>query len=297
MLRHLALLFLLALIWSSSFAAIKVGVETIPPLTLAAGRVVLAAVMLYGALRLQRQALPGGVRFWFFCFLLGVIGNGLPFALINWGEVRIDSGQAAILMAVMPLATIVMAHFLTAGDRMTPAKLIGVAIGFAGVVILVGPEAAKGLGGAIWRELAVAGGAFCYAMAVILARNAPPSSLLARSVAVMIMASLVMTPAALAFEAPWELAPSPEGLMAAAYLGLFPTALATLIFFHLVQSRGASFMAFINYLIPVLGVGWGAATLGERVTVTEVMALLIILAGMAVAQFRRPASPPGANAD
>jgi len=81
--------------------------------------------------------------------------------------------------------------------------------------------------------------------------------------------------------------------MAAAYLGLFPTALAPLIFFHLVQSRGASFMAFINYLIPVLGVGWGAVTLGERVTVTEVMALLIILAGMAVAQFRRPAFPPG----
>ena len=296
MLRHLGLLFLLALIWSSSFAAIKVGVETIPPMTLAAGRLILAAVILYGALCLQRQTLPGGLGFWFFCFLLGVIGNGLPFTLINWGEIRIDSGQAAILMAVMPLATIVMAHFFTTGDRMTPAKLIGVAIGFAGVVILVGPEVAKGLGGEIWRELAVAGGAICYAMAVILARNAPTSSLLARSVAVMIMASLVMTPAALAFEAPWELAPSPEGLMAAAYLGLFPTALATLIFFHLVQSRGASFLAFINYLIPVLGVGWGAVTLGERVTVTEVMALLIILAGMAIAQFRRPASPPGANA-
>ncbi len=95
--------------------AIKVGVETIPPLTLAAVRVILAAVILYGATLLRGERLAGGLRFWTFCFLLGVIGNGLPFTLIGWGEQRISSGLAAILMSVMPLATVVMAHFFTTG--------------------------------------------------------------------------------------------------------------------------------------------------------------------------------------
>ncbi|MFQ5765983.1 MAG: DMT family transporter, partial [Rhodospirillales bacterium] len=285
-------LLLLAVIWSSSFMAIKVGVETIPPMTLAAVRVIVAAAALCAAARVQGARLPGGSRFWVFCFLLGIVGNGLPFTLIGWGEVHISSGLAAILMSVMPLATVVMAHFFTRGDRMTPAKLIGVVVGFAGIVILVGPEALKDLGGDVWRQLAVAGGALCYAIAVILARNTPPSPLIARSAAVMIMASLVMTPAALVAEAPWAVRPAADSLAAAVYLGLFPTAFATIIFFHLVQSRGASFMAFVNYLIPVFGVIWGAVTLGEQVAVTEVTALIVILAGMAIARYGRSPTAP-----
>jgi len=288
MLRHLALMFLLALIWSSSFMAIKVGVETIPPLTLAAVRVILAAVILYGATLLRGERLAGGLRFWTFCFLLGVIGNGLPFTLIGWGEQRISSGLAAILMSVMPLATVVMAHFFTTGDRMTPAKLAGVVIGFGGIVVLVGPEALKGLGSDLWRQLAVGGGALCYAVAVILARNTPPAPLMARSAAVMIMACLVMVPAALVAEAPWAIEPDRESVAAAVYLGLFPTAFAIIIFFYLVQMRGASFIAFINYLIPVFGVLWGVTLLAEPVRAMEVVALTIILAGIAFAHFKRP---------
>ncbi|MDP7547926.1 MAG: EamA family transporter, partial [Alphaproteobacteria bacterium] len=203
MVRHLALVFLLALIWGSSFLAIKIGVETIPPLTLATGRVVFAALLLWVFARVQGQTLPQSGRMWFYCFLIGLMGNGLPFTLINWGEVKIDSGLAAILMAVMPLVTVVLAHFFTVGDRMTPAKLTGVAFGFGGVFILVGPEALKGLGGDIWRQLAVSGGATCYAIAAILTRNMPPGPLIARSAAVMIAASLMMVPVSLAFDAPW----------------------------------------------------------------------------------------------
>ena len=287
MVRHLALLFLLASIWGSSFMAIKVGVETIPPLTLAAARVMLATVVLWGFARLRGESLPRGGRIWLYFFLLGIIGNGLPFALINWGEERIDSGLAAILMAVLPLATVVMAHFFTVGDRMTPVKLAGVVIGFGGVVVLVGPEAGKGLGGDLWRQLAVSGGAVSYAVAAILARNMPPAPLIARSAAVMIVASLVMAPLALAFEAPWTLAPSTGALLAAAYLGLIPTALATIILFHLLQNRSASFIAPINYLIPVFGVLWGVVVLGEGVSPRAATALAVILAGMAIAHYQR----------
>ncbi|MDA1090568.1 MAG: EamA family transporter [Proteobacteria bacterium] len=287
MVRHLALLFALALIWGSSFMAIKIGVETIPPMTLAAGRVVFATLLLWGFAGIQGLALPRGGRIWFYCFLIGIIGNGLPFTLINWGEEKIDSGLAAILMAVMPLATVVMAHFFTAGDRMTQAKLLGVACGFGGVVILVGPEALKGLGGDFWRQLATAGGAICYAIAAILTRNMPAAPLIARSAAVMIAASVMMVPLSLIFDAPWTLAPSTEALLAGAYLGLFPTAVATIILFHLLKSRGASFIAPVNYLIPVFGVLWGIVALGEEVSPRAVLALSVILVGMAVAQYQR----------
>ena len=288
MVRHLALLFLLALIWGSSFVAIKVGVETIPPLTLATGRVVFAALLLWGFARLQGQMLPRGKRIWFYCFLIGLMGNGLPFTLINWGEVKIDSGLAAILMAVMPLVTVVLAHFFTVGDRMTLAKLAGVAFGFGGVFILVGPEALKGLGGDIWRQLAVSGGATCYAIAAILTRNMPPGPLIARSAAVMIAASVMMVPVSLAFDAPWTISPSTDAVLAGVYLGLFPTALATIVLFHLLRYRGASFIAPVNYLIPVFGVLWGIAALSEKVSPRAVVALSVILVGMAIAQYQRP---------
>jgi drug/metabolite transporter (DMT)-like permease len=287
MLRKFGWLFLLSLIWSSSFMAIKVGVGSIPPVTLAACRVLVAAIVLYGFVRLQGAELPRGVRFWTYCVLIGVIGNGLPFTLINWGEEHVDSGLAAILMSIMPLSTVVLAHFFADGERMTRAKLAGVVIGFAGVVILVGPEALKGLGGDAWRQLAVAGGAFSYGVAMVLARNMPPAPLVARSAAVMIVASVVMVPLALALDAPWRLRPDDAALIAALYLGLFPTAIATIIFFHLVQTAGPSMVAFVNYLIPVLGVGWGAMVLDERVTAEALVALVVILAGIAIAQVRR----------
>jgi drug/metabolite transporter (DMT)-like permease len=287
MLRQFAWLLLLAVIWSSSFMAIKVGVTGLPPLTLAAFRVIVAAVILLGFARIERAALPRSARFWTYCLLLGIVGNGLPFTLINWGEQHIDSGLTAILMSIMPLSTVVLAHFFAAGERMTPARTAGVAVGFCGVVVLVGPEALKGLGGDLWRQLAVAGGAFCYGVTVILARNMPPATLMGRSAAVMVVASLVMTPLALAVDAPWRLTPDADALAAALYLGVFPTGLATILFFHLVQTAGPGLVAFINYLVPVLGVAWGALVLDERVTASAVAALVVILAGIAIAQLGR----------
>ena len=112
MFRHTLLLLVLALVWSASFMAIKIGVETIPPLTLAAGRVVIAAVVVMAYAYFRGVRLPREARVWVYCLLLGLFGNALPFTLINWGEQHVDSGQAAILMTVMPLLTIVLAHFL-----------------------------------------------------------------------------------------------------------------------------------------------------------------------------------------
>ncbi len=280
------LLILLASLWSSSFAAIKIGVGTIPPLTLAAGRIAVAAAVLYALIALRGQRLPRSARLWALFFLIGVTGNALPFTLIAWGEERIDSGLAAILMAVMPPATVLLTHVFTRDERLTAIKVIGVAMGFAGVVLLIGPEALRGLGGQAGRQLAVAGGAVCYAVAATVACFMPPSSPAVRSAAVMICASVQMIPLALFVDQPWALSPSPGSVAALVYLGLFPTALATIIFFQLISARGATFVALNNYMIPVMGVIWGAAFLGERLSLQALGALALILIGIGVTNLR-----------
>lgn len=280
------LLVLLAALWSSSFAAIKIGVGTIPPLTLAAGRIAVAAAVLYALIALRGQRLPRSARLWALFFLIGVTGNALPFTLIAWGEERIDSGLAAILMAVMPPATVLLTHVFTRDERLTAPKLIGVAMGFAGVVLLIGPEVLRGLGGQAGRQLAVAGGAVCYAVTFTIARFVPPSPPAVRSAAVMICASVQIIPLALLVDQPWALSPSPGSMAALVYLGLLPTALATIIFFQLISARGATFVALNNYMIPVLGVIWGAAFLGERISLQALGALALILIGIGVTSLR-----------
>ena len=293
--RSLALLALLSAIWSSPFVFIKIGVETVPPLTMTVGRVVLASLVLYAFLRLRRQSLPGGARLWVMFVGLAVLGNGLPFTLIAWGEERIDSGLAAILMAVMPLATVILTHFFTADERAGAAKVLGVAVGLAGVVFLVGTEALRGLGSDVWRQLAVAGAALSYAAAATLARRLPPLTPAVRTTAVMLCGTLVMTPLALLFEQPWTITPSFESVLSIVYLGLVPTAVGTIIYFRLISNTGATFVSFINYLIPVLGVLWGFLFLDERVSVQALMSMVAILAGIAIAALQpRRAPPPSA---
>lgn len=279
---EIALLLSLATLWSSSFAFIKVAVETIPPLSVAAGRLALAAVLIVAVARLRGLRFPSEKGLWPKFFMVGLFGNALPFTLISWGEVTIDSGLAAILMAVMPLATLVLAHFFTSDERMNPARVLGVALGFGGVLVLIGPAALSGLGDEAIRQTAVAGGAVCYAIATVTARRLPRMPLFVSSAGALIASVALSLPLALLVDRPWTLAPSMESLVSVVVLGLFPTALAILMYFALLQRTGATFIALNNYLIPSLGVIWGILFLGEELSLRAMLALGIILAGVAV---------------
>lgn len=285
--RPLLLLLLLASIWSSSFAFIKIGVETLPPMTLAAARIVLAGLLVYGYARVNGMRIPMDKRIWWFAFWVGLLGNGLPFSLIGWGEQVIDSGLAAILVAVMPLATLLLVHFFSTDEKLTPVKLVGMLVGFFGVIVLVGPEALKGLGGDALRQIAVACGALCYAFATTVAKNMPRMHPAVSGTMVLAMGGLQMIIMSLLVDQPWLLSPSLSSAMAAVYLGLFPTALATLIYFHLMMEKGATFISFNNYLIPGLGVMWGALFLSEDISIQEIFALGLILTGIAIASIKK----------
>lgn len=285
--RHVVMLLTLATVWGTSFLTIKIGVEHMSGLTLTAVRLFVAAIAMLAVALAMRTAWPAGREAWAYCFVLAFTGNSLPFFLISWGEERIASGLAAILMAVMPLTTLLLSHFLVAGDRLSGGKLVGVVLGFCGVVVLVGPAALAGLGGDVIHQMAVAGGAVCYAVSVIVIRRMPPAPIVGRAALVLLLSAAQVVPVAL-WMTGGALPPITwDAMWPPVYLGLFPTAMATLVLFKLSTEREPSFIAFQNYLVPVFGVIWGAVLLGETVTVQAMAALGLILCGIFVANRQR----------
>jgi drug/metabolite transporter (DMT)-like permease len=224
-----------------------------------------------------------------------MLGNGIPFTLVSWGEIEVSASLAAILIGVMPVFTVVFAH-LTAIERIDgPRRLIGVGAGLAGLVVLMGPAALGRLGGeAVLAQLAVAGAAASYAATAVYARRLTlrmPTLTLAAGT--MGASAAVMVPAALLVDAPWRLAPSAGAVASVAALGVFATALASIVYFRLLASAGPTFSSMINYLIPAFGAVIGVAWLGEAVGPRELVALALILG--AIALVRNPMTRGGAG--
>lgn len=287
----------LTLIWGTAFLAISIAVETLPPATLVATRVAVAALVLCLAAFAIGLRLPRAGLLWLRFLLLACVGNALPFTLISWGQARIDSGLAGVLMAVMPLSTLVLAHFFVEGESMTRTRTAGFVLGLSGVVVLTGPSALASLGGApsdIGRQGAVLCGALCYAVNTILARRMPETHPLVSAACTMLMASAVMVPASLWIDRPWTLSPTAESLQAAVWLGLVPTGLATVLYFRIVSTAGPTFLSSMNYVIPVVAMLTGVVLGGEEFAWRIVGALVLILGGLVVAN--RPARGQSASA-
>jgi drug/metabolite transporter (DMT)-like permease len=278
------LLLALTAMWGTAFLFIKLGVATVPPATLVAGRVALGALVLYIALRWRGLALPPPGRAWLPFALIALVGNSAPFFLISWGQRTIDSALAGILMAVMPLTTLLLAHFFVAGERMTAWRAIGFCVGFSGIVVLMGPAALAGLHTNVAAQLAVLAGAVCYAANSVISRRLIAADFLVASTAVMIVATVMALPLALVLDRPWTLAPGAGSLAAIAWLGIGPTALATLLYFKLIATAGPTFMSLVNYLSPVVAVVAGVTLLGEQPGPTAFAGLCLILLGIAVSR-------------
>ena len=277
-------LFLLAMIWGSSFMFTKVAVQTIPPVTLTATRLVFAAVTLFAVAIYYGQSLPDSAGAWGWIVLAALFGNAIPFTLISWGQQVVDAGLAAILMGGMPLITIVLAHLLTHDEKITGAKLFGVAFGIVGLVLLIGPDKLLTLGGDSLRQLAIVLAASCYAVAALITRQITGLPRYGTIAAILLVSSTIMVPFALVHDSPWQLAPAGPALWSAVLLGILHTGLATLLMFWIVTRRGASFFGQINFLIPMTGVAWGMIFLGERLSTLQLMAMGFILFGVLVSQ-------------
>jgi drug/metabolite transporter (DMT)-like permease len=286
------MLLALTVLWGSAFALTKVAVAGLPPELVVSGRLLVACLVLLPLALLAARRPPADARLWLFFVLIAIFGNALPFSLIAWGQRYIDSGLAGILMAIMPLMTLALSHYFVEGERLTPLRLAGFVSGFAGVIVLMGPDAVVALAdgaGNLLPMIAVLAGAVSYAVAAVLARLRPPSGALTTAAATTTVAAAMMVPLlvpSVAGAAP--VSASPEAWVATGVLGVFSTALATVVYFRLIRSAGPTFVSQINYLIPLWAVVVGILFLDEAPEPSHLYALALILGGI-LASRRTPA--------
>lgn len=288
------LLGLLGLIWGGAFLGVEMGLDSLAPLWVSTGRIVLAAVVLTTITFVWGDGLPGfGTplqrRIWLHCFGMGMFTNAIPFSLLAWGQQIVSSGFAGITMAVVPLLVLPLSHFLIPGERLTPARLVGFLIGFAGVVLLIGgdqlfSDMAVGDGAVLGAQMACVAASCCYACGSIITRLCPPVSTMSFAAAGLICASLVLLPLALYVEGPPD-AISARAIGGVLYLALLPTGAATIMLTVLIRRAGPPFLSLVNYQVPVWAVLIGVVILAEALPGHFITALAIILGGVAISQF------------
>jgi len=246
--------------------------------------VVLAAAFLLALLVSAGDRLPKDWSIWRALFLLASINNVAPFCLIVWGQKEIASGLASILNAATPICTVLVAHFATADEKITGAKLIGVFAGFVGVAVLFGVDLLEGLGAAVIAQFAVLGAAFAYGFGAIYGRKFREMGLTPTGTATgqLIASSVILVPVALIFDAPWTL-PAPNTGTVASLIGLgsVSTALAYYLYFRILDTAGATNLVLVTFLIPVSALGLGIFILDEVLLMQHVIGLLFIGAGLA----------------
>lgn len=279
-----ALIAALSIIWGGSFFFIGVAVKALPPFTIVALRVGIAATALNLIVLAAGQRLPSHRQAWAAFFGMGFLNNLLPFCLIVWGQTRIASGLASILNATTPLFAVIAAHLLTADERMTANRLAGVLIGLSGVVWIIGPDALKGLGADVVAQLAVLGAAVCYSLAGVFGRRFRRMGIspLITATGQVSAATGMLIPLAILADRPWRLpVPAAETWGAILGLALISTALAYIIFFRVLGSAGVTNIMLVTFLIPVSAILLGAAFLGERLEIKHMAGMGLIGLGLA----------------
>jgi len=298
--REWVLLITLSILWGGSFFFAEVALEALPPLSVVFARVAIGALALLALMHAVGLRLPRELRLWRAFFVMGALNNLIPFSLIVWGQTAITGGLAAILNATTPLFTVVLAHILTRDERLTLAKLAGVAAGFLGVAIMIGPQvldglalgglAQGGLGLAVLAQLAVLGAAVSYAFAGIYGRRFRDTPPLVTATGQVTASTLLLCPLALVVDQPWTLAlPEPTvtwavlGALLGALLGLglLSTAVAYVIYFRILASAGATNLLLVTFLVPVSAILLGVMVLSEQLTAAQIAGMGLIALGLA----------------
>jgi drug/metabolite transporter (DMT)-like permease len=274
----------LSALWGGSFFFTGIAVQELPPVTVVVLRVGLAAVILHVAIRAMGLRMASGHRAWAAFFGMGLLNNAIPFSLIVWGQINIASGLASILNATTPLWTVLVAHLLTRDEKVTGNRLVGVAVGFSGVVVTVGPDVLNGLRANAVAELAVLGAALSYALAGVFGRRFKTMGMAPIQTATgQVTASTAMLiPIALVMDRPWHLGfPSQEVWGALVGMAVLSTALAYVLYFRLLASAGAVNLLLVTFLIPVSAVLLGSLLLGERLAPQHFAGMGLIGLGLA----------------
>jgi drug/metabolite transporter (DMT)-like permease len=276
------LLLTLSVLWGGSFFFAKIAVAELPPLTVALGRVALAAATLLVLVRMTGIAMPASAAAWMVFVPMGLLNNVIPFSLIFWGQTHIPSGLAAILNATTPLFTVLVAHFATTDEKLSAGRVAGLLFGLAGVVIMIGPDMLREVGSNVLAQLACLLAAVSYGFSGVYGRRfrgQPPMRVAAGQLT---CSTVMLLPLVMLLDRPWTLAaPSTATVAAVVALALLSTALAYVIFFRILGNAGATAISLVTFLIPVSAILLGTLILGEQLAVRHIAGMIAIALGLA----------------
>ena len=275
---------ILALIWGGAFFFIGVAVRHVPPLTYVWLRLTIAAAAMWIYIRARGQTIGLPRQVWGSILLLALLNNALPFALFGWGQTHIASGLASILNATTPIWGVVVAHFLTRDERMTPRKLAGVLLGFGGVATMIGPSLLSSLGTGALAQLACVTASLSYALAAVWARRFRRQGISPLSVTTgqLTAGALMMLPLSVLVDRPWtEAIPPLTAIGAITALALLCTAFGYVLYFRLIETSGATNALLVTLLVPPVAILLGALFLNETLAPQDFLGLVLIALGLA----------------
>jgi drug/metabolite transporter (DMT)-like permease len=278
---ELALLLLLATLWGASYTFIKLGVTTIPPITLIAARTLIAGVLLLAIMRWRGLKMPKDAATWRRFLVQACLNSVIPWTLIAWGERSLDAGLATILNSTSPIFTFFLTLAFTRHEALTLRKLFGVLVGMAGICLIVGVQALDGLGEQLTAEIATVVATICYAGGAIFSRGFKSLDPMAPAAGSLLCGAALLVPASLMLDRPWTFAPSLSSTLALLALAIFSTALAFVIYFRLVLTLGSVGTTAQAYLRVPIGVALGVVFLGETLNSTAWIGLGCVVIGVA----------------
>jgi len=273
----------LSLLWGGSFFFSEIALREVSPLVTVWARVGLACGLLWLILRLRGIAMPSDKKLWQAFAVMGVLNNAIPFSLIVWGQQSITASLASIFNASTPLFTAVLAHFLTQDETLGRRKIMGLVIGFCGVVVMVGTQALHGVETQLWAQLAILLAAISYGCAAIWGRRFKGTRPMVVATGQVTASSLMMTPMALLFGFPaGYIMPSFETWGALLGLAALCTVAAYILYFRILATSGATNLMLVTFLIPPSAILLGVLFLGEGLDLSQIIGMSLIFVGLAV---------------
>lgn len=273
----------LGAIWGSSFLFIEVALEDLSPMQIVAARLGIGAALLVTLLFASGERLPRGPQLYRTLAIMAVISNVAPFTLIVWGQQEVSSSLASILNSSTPLFTALLAAMFIETERLRPARFAGVVLGFAGVGVIVGLDAAGSTAGKIAITLASVtyAGGFVYARRHLVGLDLPPLAIPATQ---LLISTAIVLPVAVLETIRTPLTLSAQAIGSTLFLGVFSSGVAYLLFYRLIADVGATTSSFVTYLIPIFGVALGAVVLDEELGLNVLVGAVLVIAGIALAE-------------
>ena len=279
------MLITLATVWGGSFLFNAILVAELPVITIVAIRVTVAALALWGFVRVTGRKIPTTPQVWGALLILGVLNNAIPFSLIVQGQTQITSGLASILNATTPFFTILVAGFFLTDERFSVLRVLGVFVGFSGVILLVGPEALGSLGADFWAQLCALGAALSYGFASVFGRRFRELKVDPVMVATgqVTMSSLVLWPIALWIDGPQDILGLSFNAAASMFgLAVLCTSFAYILYFRILERAGATNISLVTFLVPISAIILGVLVLGESIFIKEINGMTLIGLGLAI---------------